>query len=323
MNTTLPRRGLLGAAILAALARPALAAWPERPIRFVAPFGAGGPLDALARLLATAMAADLGQSIVVDNRTGAGGGIGSAEVARAAPDGYTALVAGVNLPVMPLLQRDAPYRMEDFAPLSRLAVIPHVFVVPTSLPVTTMQDFVAYAKARPGQLSYASFGVGTSNHFAGELLNIQAGIDLTHVPYRGGAAAMADLLPGRVHCMFSTLPDALGFIRDNRLKALAAVHTERLRWLPEVPTLAECGLHDIVSESAFGLLVPRATPAAVQQRLGDAARAALAAAPMRDRLERLGMIPVGSTGPEFAALIERDIHLFSEVIRRTGMTSLE
>jgi tripartite-type tricarboxylate transporter receptor subunit TctC len=323
MSRALSRRAVLASAALAALVPPAWAAWPERPIRFVVPFGAGGPLDVLARLLAAPISAALGQPVVVDNRTGAGGAIGSAEVARATPDGHTALMAGVNLPVMPLLQRDAPYRMTDFAPLSRLAVIPHVFVVPAALPVTTMQDAMAYAKARPRQLSYASFGIGTSNHFAGELLNIQAGLDLTHVPYRGGAAAMADLVAGRVHCMFSTLPDALGFIRDGRLKALAAVHAERLRWLPEVPTLAEGGLTGIVSESAFGLLVPQATPAAVQQRLGDAARAALAAPAMQERLEQLGMIPIGSSAPDFAALIARDIQLFSDVIRRTGMTSLE
>ncbi|MDB5415425.1 MAG: Tricarboxylate transport protein TctC [Rubritepida sp.] len=317
------RRILLGAAGLMALARPALAAWPERSVRFVVPFGAGGPLDALARLLSLPMAEDLGQTVVVDNKTGAGGAIGSAEVARAAPDGYTALMAGVNLPVTTLLSRNSPYRMEDFAPLSRLAVIPHVFVVPASLPVATMTEFVAYAKARPGTLSFASFGVGTSNHFAGELLNLQAGLDLTHVPYRGGAAAITDLIAGRVTCMFSTLPDALAFIREGRLKALGAVHTERLRWVPEVPTLAEQGLPGVISESAFGLLLPAAAPAAIQQRLGDSARRALAGTPMRERLEQIGMIPIGSSGPEFAALIDRDVRLFSDIIRRTGMTSLD
>ncbi|MDB5378730.1 MAG: transporter [Rubritepida sp.] len=323
MPTRLPRRMLLGAAAAAALAAPALAAWPERSLRFVVPFGAGGPLDALARLMALPMSEDLGQSVVVDNKTGAGGAIGCAEVARSAPDGYTALMAGVNMPVIPLMQRNPPYRMEEFAPLSRLAVIPHVFVVPPTVPATNMREFVAYAKANPGRLSFASFGVSTSNHFAGELLNIQAGLDLTHVPYRGGAAAIADLLAGRVTCMFSTLPDALAFIREGRLKALGAVLPERLRWLPDLPTLAEQGLPDVVSESAFGLLVPVATPAEIQQRLGDAARRALQGAPMRDRLEQLGMIPIGSSGSEFAALIQRDIRLFSDIIRRTGMTSLD
>ena len=323
MPPRLPRRALLGAASVPALAPRALAAWPERPIRFVVPFGAGGPLDALARLMAPAMAEDLGQSVVVDNKTGAGGAIGSAEVARAAPDGYTALMAGVNLPVITLMGRDPPYRMEDFAPISRLAVIPHAFVAALSIPATNMAEFIAYAKANPGKLSFASFGVGTSNHFAGELLNLQAGLDLTHVPYRGGAAAIADLLAGRVTCMFSTLPDALPFIREGRLKALGAVHTERMRWLPDLATLSEQGLPNVVSESAFGLLLPAATVVGIQQRLGDSARRSLADAPMRDRLERLGMVPVGSTGPEFAALIRRDIGLFSDIIRRTGMTSLE
>ncbi|TCH98105.1 tripartite tricarboxylate transporter substrate binding protein [Roseococcus sp. SYP-B2431] len=320
--SVISRRALLGGAAAATTAGPAFAAWPERPIRLVVPFGAGGPLDALARLMAPLMSEDLGQSAVVDNRTGAGGVIGSAEVARAAPDGHTALMSGVNLPVITLVQRDPPYRMSDFAPLSRLAVIPHVVVVPAALPVSDMAGFVAYAKANPGRLSFASFGVTTSNHFAGELLNLQAGLDLTHVPYRGGAAAIADLLAGRVTCMFSTLPDALPFLREGRLKALGAVYGERLRWLPDLPTLAEQGMPGIVSESAFGLLVPAATPAAIQQRLGDSARRTLADPQLRGRLEQLGLIPVGSTGPEFAALIERDIRLYADVIRRTGITSL-
>jgi tripartite-type tricarboxylate transporter receptor subunit TctC len=317
------RRALLGGTAATAMASPALAAWPERSIRLVVPFGAGGPLDALARLMAPLMSEDLGQSVVADNRTGAGGVIGSAEVARAAPDGYTVLISGVNLPVITLIQRDPPYRMSDFAPLSRLAVIPHVFVVPAALPVTDMQGFVAYAKANRGRLTFASFGVTTSNHFAGELLNIQAGLDLTHVPYRGGAPAITDLIAGRVTCMFSTLPDALPFLREGRLKALGTVYTERLRWLPDVPTLAEQGLPDIVSESAFGLLLPAATPPAIQQRMGDSARRALADSGLRGRLEQLGLIPIGSTGPEFAALTERDIRLYSEIIRRTGITSLD
>ena len=316
------RRALLGGAAATAMAAPALAAWPERPIRLVVPFGAGGPLDSLARLMAPLMGAGLGQSVVADNRTGAGGVIGSAEVARAAPDGYTALISGVNLPVITLVHPEPPYRMSDFAPLSRLAVIPHVFVVPASLPVTDMAGFVAHAKANPGRLSFASFGVTTSNHFAGELLNMQTGLDLTHVPYRGGAAAVADLVAGRVSCMFATLQDSQGFIRDGRLKALGAVYPERLRWMPELPTLAEQGLPGVVSESAFGLLVPAATPAGIQQRLGDAARRALADAQLRARLDTMGMIPIGSTGPEFAALTERDIRLYSDIIRRIGITSL-
>ncbi len=319
----LGRRALLGGAAAATLASPALAAWPERSIRFVVPFGAGGPLDALARLMALPMSEDLGQSVVVDNRTGAGGVIGSAEVAHAAPDGYTALMSGVNLPVITLVQRNPPYRMEDFVPLSRLAVIPHVFVVPPTLPVSDMAGFVAYAKANPGRLTFASFGVTTSNHFAGELLNMQAGLDLTHVPYRGGAPAIADLLAGRVTCMFSTLPDALPFLREGRLKALGAVFPERLRWLPDLPTFAEQGLPEVVSESAFGLLLPAATPPGIQQRMGDAARRSLQGAPMRGRLEQLGLIPIGSTGPEFAALIQRDIRLYTEIIQRTGITSLD
>jgi len=322
MRAPFPRRALLGAAAATPLARPAFAAWPERSLRVVVPFGAGGPLDALARLMAPLVSEDLGQSVVVDNRTGAGGVIGSAEVARAAPDGYTALMSGVNLPVVTLVQREPPYRMADFAPLSRLAVIPHVFVVPPTLPVSDMTGFVAHAKANPGRLSFASFGVTTSNHFAGELLNMQAGLDLTHVPYRGGAAAIADLLAGRVTCMFSTLPDALPFLREGRLKALGAVYTERLRWLPDLPTLAEQGLPDIVSESAFGLLVPAGTPAAIQQRLGDAARRALADGRLRERLEHLGMIPIGSSAPEFAALTQRDVRLYAEIVRRIGITSL-
>ena len=317
------RRALLLGGAAAAFASPALAAWPERSIRLVVPFGAGGPLDALARLMAPLVSEDLGQSVVVDNRTGAGGVIGSTEVARAVPDGYTALMSGVNLPVITLVRRDPPYRMTDFVPLSRLAVIPHVFVVPPALPVSGMAGFVAYAKANRSRLTFASFGVTTSNHFAGELLNMQAGLDLTHVPYRGGAAAVADLFAGRVTCMFSTLPDALPFLREGRLKALGAVYTERLRWLPELPTLAEQGLPGIVSESAFGLLLPAATPVGVQQRLGDAARRALADRTLRERLDQIGMIPIGGTGPEFEALIERDIGLFSDIIRRTGITSLE
>ncbi len=305
------RHLLLGA--LAPIACPALA--QGRSIRLVAPYAAGGPMDIVARLFAPVVGEMLGTSMVVENRTGGGGMIGAAEALRAPPDGSTVLMTGVTIPMQPMLRRDAPYKVEDMALLTRLTTMPHVMMVPASLPVQDVAQFVAYAKARPGELAYASYGVGNSNHFGMELLKLRAGIDVTHVPYRGGGPAVIDMLGGRIQVAFLSVPETQAYLQDGRLRALATVHTERIRWLPQTPTLGEAGYPGIRSDNAFGIAVASAMAAPLQERIGDAFRRAARHPDVAKRLEDMACIPLGTSAEEYRAIVAQEAAGYLEVLR--------
>jgi len=323
MNIRIPRRRALLAAPALALPGPlrAQAAWPgERPIRLLVPFAAGGPMDTVARLLAPPVGRILGQQVVVENRTGGTGIVCLTEVAHAAPDGYTLMITGASWPVTMLLNRSLPFRMADFAPLSRLTVAPFVMVVPAALPVRSLAAFVVEAKKSPGAWSYGTSGIGTTLHMAMEMLKLRAGIDLVHVPYRGDAPAMTDVLAGRLQAMFPTLSMARPYIQDNRLRPLAVGYTQRVEGLPDVPTLAELGYGDVPASADFGVACAAGVPAPIREKVSEAFRAAIRQPEAGRRLHDMGILVVGSTAEEFAAMLANETARYAEVIRAANIT---
>lgn len=296
--------------------------YPERPVRVVVPFAAGGSNDIVARLLTHKMSMALHQPFVVDNRGGAGGNIGTALVAKAAPDGYTLLSGGMGSLVMnPAIGR-VPYdTLRDFAPITLIARAPNVLVVHPSLPVRTVTDLIALARSRPGQLNYASGGVGSTPHLSGALFAIMAGIDLTHIPYKGSAPAITDLIAGQVQLAFAGIPTVLPNINQGRLKALAVTGLERAPQLPNVPTVNESGLKGYEVNPWYGLLAPAGTPAAIVDRLQSECTKALKDAGIREQLLRLGAEPVGSSPAEFASIIKSDLAKWSSVARRVHIAA--
>ena len=295
-------------------------AFPNRPIKLLVPFAAGGPMDLVARLVAPGAASELGQQIVVENRTGGTGAVAMAEIARAAPDGYSLMFTGASWPVVPLLSRNLPFRMADFAPLTRLTVAPHVMVVPSQLPVHSLAEFIEEAKRHRGEWSYGTSGIGTTLHLGTEMLKIRAGIDLVHVPYRGNAPAITDLLAGRLQTMFPTLAEAIPYIRDNRMRALAVGYTQRVDWLPEVPTLAELGYGDVPASSDFGVATGAEVPAAIRARLTEAFRSAVRQPQIGTRLHDLGILVVASSADEFRRMVSEEGARYAEIIRAANVT---
>ncbi|MGG5886489.1 Bug family tripartite tricarboxylate transporter substrate binding protein [Falsiroseomonas sp. HC035] len=321
---TIGRRGALVLPLalpLAGLAATARAqgAWPTRPVRFVVSFTPGGTTDIIARLLGATLTETWGQSVVIENRPGAGGNIGSEHVARSAPDGYTLLVGSVGpLAVNQSLVKNMPYdTLRDFAPITLLAGVPNILVVPAASPIRDVPGLVAAAKARPGQLSYGSTGVGTSAHLSGVMLDQMAGTQTLHVPYRG-AVALNDLLAGRVDFMFATIPSVIGHIREGRLRALAVSSTTRSRSNPDVPTMVELGYPDFSASSWFGMVAPAGTPPAIIEKITTDVHAALALPRNAQSMIEQGADPVGN-GPEaFRAFMAEEISRWREIVRLAG-----
>lgn len=319
------RRAMLGTALLSALAPWASAraqAWPSKPLRLVVGYAPGGTTDILARLVAPHLASALGQPVVVENRPGAGGNVGTAAVARAEPDGY-ALVMGTGgtLTINPAIYAQMPFDpQKDLAPVSLIAAVQNVMVVNAELPVRSVAEFIAYAKQRPGQVFFASSSVGSASHVAGELLNILAGLQMVHVPYRGSAPALADLVAGHgVQVTLDNLPAFIGAIQDGRLRALAVTGANRSPVLPEVPTMQEAGVRDFEVTTVFGLLTTGGTPAEIVARLHRETVAAVRRPEITQRIKDLGAEPVASSPEEFAAVIARDIAKWREVVRRAAI----
>ena len=320
MNIRNTRRHVLLSAPALALSGTARAQdFPNRPIKLLVPFAAGGPMDLVARLVAPAASTGLGQQIVVENRTGGTGAVAMAEVARATPDGYTLMFTGASWPVVPLLSNNLPFRMADFAPLSRLTIAPHVMVVPSQLPVGSLAEFIEGAKKHRGEWSYGTSGIGTTLHLGTEMLKMRAGIDLVHVPYRGNAPAITDLLAGRLQTMFPTLAEAIPHIRENRMRPLAVGYTQRVEWLPDVPTLAELGFADVPASSDFGVATGVDVPAPVRAKLTEAFRASVRQPAVGERLRELGIIVVASTAEDFARMVREEGARYAEVIRAANV----
>jgi tripartite-type tricarboxylate transporter receptor subunit TctC len=307
----------LAAGIAHAAADPS---WPTRPIHFVVPYPPGGPLDTVARLTAQKVSADLGQPIVVDNKPGAGGNIGAEFVARAAPDGYTLLLGAVAThAINPTLYRSIPYDAQrDFEPVTQLASTPNVLIVNPSLPVKDVREFIAYAKAHPNQLNFGSGSTGSAGHLAGELFKRMAGVEMTHVPYKGAAPAMQDLMAGQVQLMFDNLASALGPIKGGKVRALAVTTAKRTPLAPDLPTIAESGLPGFDINTWFGVFVPAKTPKAIVERLHDEFVKALASPDVRSKMLALGAEPVGNTPEQFAAYIRSEAQKYAKVVKASG-----
>ena len=296
-------------------------AYPDKPIRVVVPFAAAGSTDILIRTVGQKMSESLGQTLVIDNRGGAGGAIGAALAARAVPDGYTimATTSGVMV-VNPSLYAKLPYDpVKDFAPIGIIASLPNMLVVHPTLPAKNVQELIALAKASPGKFTYASGGNGTSNHLAGELLKFLAKVDLTHVPYKGGGPAVLAVLSNEVTLLFATMPSAIPQVAGGRLKALAVTSLQRSTAAPTLPTMIEAGVKDFEVSIWIGAMAPRGTPVAIIGKLNQEIAKALRAPEVAARLRAEGYEPVGGTPQEMAAAITAESATWARVIKAAGI----
>ena len=303
----------------------AQAAWPSKPVRIVVPFAAGGTTDILARALAPELQRVFGQPFIVDNKPGAGGNIGAAEVAKSAPDGHTLLMGtvgthGINQSLYPKLPYDP---IKDFAPVTLVAAVPNVLVFNPAkaeqLGIRNVADLIKYAKANPGKLNMASSGNGTSIHLAGELFKAMTGSYMVHFPYRGSGPALIDLIGGNMDLMFDNLPSSMQQIKAGKLKALAVTSAARSPALPDVPTIAEAGpVKGYEASSWFGLLAPHGTPVDVVNRLQQETAKALASPVLKERLMAQGAVPSGNTPAEFAKLIDAETAKWAQVVKVSG-----
>ena len=296
-------RRLLLAIFVLLTAAPALAEYPDHPVRIIVPTPAGGPVDVMARLLAAALPASLGQNVIVENKPGAGNTLGSRLAAEAAPDGYTLMVSAASGLIMsPLIYPNAGYDASSFAPIALIAETPQLLVVNPQLPVKTVAELAAYAKANPGRLNYSTGGTGTLPHLSAELFKQITGTNIVHVPYKGGGPALVAVVAGEAQLTFDTVATSLPLVRDGKLRVLAIVGTQRVAELPDVPTMLDLGFPTISTGAWTALLAPKATPPAIIAKLNAAVNQALGSEPMQSTLAKLGALPRGGT-PQ--ALAER------------------
>ena len=319
------RRALIRALGTAALAPAHFAraqtAYPSKPVRMVVPFPPGGTTDFVTRLVAQELSKTFGQPLVVENRPGAGTVIGVDAVAKAAPDGHAFVTVANSFTVNHTLLKKLPYdTLRDLRPVALLAVSEHVLVVNPQLPARDAREFVALARAQPGRLAYASFGNGTSAHLAGEMLKIVAGVDLVHVPYKGQAPALADVIGGQVAAIFANLPEVHPQIQAGRVRALGLAAPARSRFAPEIPTLAEQDFAGIESNSWFGLLAPVRTPDDVVTRVNAEVNRVLALPATREAFEKAGITSLARSPQAFGEFLQAEIGRYAEVIRRAGIT---
>ena len=315
-------RSILTMALLGALGQAANAAdaYPNRPIRLIVPSGAGGVTDILARILAERMRGSLGQQVVVDNRPGAGGIVGSDIVAKATPDGYTLLMVFPSHAVNPSLNAKMPYdSVNDFAPITLVSRVSQVLLVHPTMPVKGIKDLIAYAKARPKQLNFGSVGKGSLGHLSGELFAFQAGLEIVHVAYKGAPQIMAALLSNEVQIYFNVPISALSQIRAGKVRALGVSTPERLAVLPDVPTISEAGLAGYESIGWNGILAPARTPRPIIDRIHREVVAALRSPDIQAQLTAQAVDAVGNTPEEFAKILRADIAKWAGVLRRAGI----
>jgi tripartite-type tricarboxylate transporter receptor subunit TctC len=296
------------------------AGYPNRPVKLVIPFPPGGPLDIIGRAIAQKASEDWGQSVVVDNRPGAGGNIGADIVAKSPPDGYTIVMGALSThAVNPSLYGKMPYdAVKDFAPISLVAITPNVLVVNATLPVNSAKDFIAYAKANSGKLAFGSGSNGSAGHLAGELFKVDTGTDIVHVPYKGGAPATQALLAGDTQFMFDNLANAMPQVKAGKLKALAVTTAERSKLAPDLPTMAEAGLPGFDISTWFGLLAPAGTPKDVIAKWNAEVTKILNSPEMRDRLTAQGAEPAPTTPEQFAAFIQVEIPKYARIVKVSG-----
>ncbi|MDM0025859.1 Bug family tripartite tricarboxylate transporter substrate binding protein [Variovorax saccharolyticus] len=305
---------------LAPIAALAQADFPAKPITIIVPFSAGGTTDILARVVGLYMSRDLGQPVVVDNRAGAGGNIGGQAAARSPADGYTLFMGTVGThAINQSLYKKMPFDpIKDFAPLTRVAMVPNLLVANPSQPFKNVKEMIAYAKANPGKINFGSSGNGSSIHLSGELFKQMAGVDMQHVPYRGSAPAVSDLLGGQISVMFDNMPSAIPHVKGGKLRALAVTTAKRSPALPDVPTIAEAGVPGYEATSWFGLLAPAGTPAPVVAKLNASILKALADPEVKKKLAEQGAEPFGEKPEQFAAFIQSETLKWGKVVKESG-----
>lgn len=308
-----------GLATTAAQAQPA---FPSKPLSIIVPFAAGGATDILARIVGQALSTEIGQSVIIENRPGAGGNIGGQLAAKANPDGHTLFMGAVGThAINPSLYKKMPYDpIQDLAPLTRVANVPNLLVANPQQPFKTVQELIAYAKAHPGKVNFGSSGNGTSIHLSGEMFSHMAKVDIVHVPYKGSAPAMNDLLGNQIAIMFDNMPSALQYVRAGKLNALGVTSAKRSPELPNVPTIAEAGVPGYEASSWFGLFVPAATPAPVQAKLHAALVKVLAQPDVKKRMADQGAEVVSEKPEQFAAFIQAESRKWGQVVRASGAT---
>jgi tripartite-type tricarboxylate transporter receptor subunit TctC len=294
--------------------------YPTRPITLVVPYAAGGGNDIMARTAADKMSPLLGQQIVIENRGGAGGSIATRQVAKSPPDGYTLGLGGTGtLAIDPTLYPNAGYDpRRDFAPIGLIGTSALVLVIHPSIPAHSVKELIAYAKANPGKLTFASAGVGSGIHLAAEYFRFQAGIEMTHVPYKGSAPALSDLVGGHISMYFSSLPPAVALVKDGKLRALAVTGLQRSPIFPELPTIAEAALPGFEAVLHYGIVAPAGTPKPIVEKLNAALQHAVASDDMKQKLAADGTEPLASTPEQYAADIDKEETKWSEIIKKSG-----
>ena len=305
---------------LLGLSGASFAQYPERPIRLIVPFSPGGGTDLTARLISQRLPTALGRQVVVDNRPGGAANIGTELVARADPDGYTLLLGSlsntVNVSLFPKLQLNP---VNNFEPVSLLVTVPLMLVVHPSLPVSSVKDLIALARAKPGQLNYSSGGLGTANHVGGELFKYTAKVQIAHVPYKGGGPALVDLIAGHVQIFFGTMTLTRDHVRSGRLRALATTGAARSPGAPELPTVAEAGLPGFEVGAWYGVLAPLGTPRSIVSKLSEELGRIMRAPDVSDLLRTQGIEPVGNTPEEFARYLRAEIDKWSKIVKESDL----
>jgi tripartite-type tricarboxylate transporter receptor subunit TctC len=322
-GTFLLSAGLLSAGLLSAPAPAVAQAYPNRPVKFIVPFPPGGAIDTLARLVAQNLSQTWGQPATVENRPGAGGIIGTEQVAKAPPDGYTmgwgaVGTHGINVGLYKKLPYDP---VKDFAAVVPVAIVPNLIVVNPSVPANTLADLIRLAQAQPGKLSYASAGTGTTLHISCELFRSMAKVDIVHVPYKGSSPAVADVIGGQVPVMCDSVTSALPHIRAGRLRALAITSTRRSGTLPTVPTVAEAALPGYEMNPWFGVFAPAGTPAAIVEQVNAQVNKLLASPDLKARLADIGAEPMSGTPEQFAAMVRDDVDKWGRLVRAAGISA--
>jgi tripartite-type tricarboxylate transporter receptor subunit TctC len=315
MPETLSRAALAAVALCFALAAGAQT-YPQKPVRIVVPYPPGGTVDLVARHLAQQLGTQVGQQIVVENRAGANGTIGSDFVAKAAPDGYTLLVQASIFVINPLFLKNVPYDVQrDFSPISNIGSVPLLVTAHPSVPAGSLREFVALVRANPDKYTFATTSFGSAGHLTEEVIRRDAGLSILIVPYKGAGPALADIVGGQVSALADPLPSSYPHVKGGRLKALAVTSRERLAFMPEVPTMAESGFPGFEMLSWYGLWGPRALPPDIVDRLAAEVVRAVKSPEMQEKLASQGFLPRGSTAPEFAAYIKDEIAKYAKIVK--------
>lgn len=324
-SRSLPRVALFSGLVIGALCVSAMSAaqttntYPNQAIRMVVPYPPGGPTDITARVVAAEMSKTIGQSVVIDNRPGASGMIGSEMVTKSTPDGYTLLANAsihvINPSVYPDMRFDA---IKDFTPITQLAQVPLVLVVPANSPIKSVKDLVEYAKANPGKVNFGSAGSASAQHLAGESFKIAAGIQMQHIPYKGSAPALTDLAGGQLQLMFDSMPSATPMINSGKLRAIAVTTTVRAKARPDLPTIAESGFPGFDISTWYAYWAPKGTPADIIEKLAASAAQALKNPEVIAKYEAMGAEPVGSTPAQFAAYVESEAKKWNDIVKKSG-----